>query len=227
MRMRSFSIAFFVVFLLFTMTASADTKAEEYYQQAQNAYDQGKFEQAAKLLKKAYQKEANLVYQYNRIRALEGAEKYQQALALLKKYEKPMLKSDKFDDLPELKQKYQQKLKQQQTDPQTNDNGLEARKKIAFSLMGYSAVMYGVAGFFGSYLPYKKKTRKKFRTGGKFTQGEIKAIKTNRALTIGFLVVGTGALATGGVILFDDKQPTPTKVSLYGRFNELGFRLKF
>lgn len=229
MRMRSFfSIASFMVVLLFAMTVSADTKAEKYYQQAQKAYDQGEFEQAAKLLKKAYQEEANLVYIYNRIRALEGAEKYQQALKLLKKYEEPMLQSSEFNDIQKLKREYQHELKQKQkTKTQTDNSEFGARKKVAFGLVGSSGVMYGLAAVFGSYLPYKKKTRKKFGTDRGFTQEEVKAIKTNRALTIIFLGVGTAALTTGGILLFDDKPTTSPKVSMYGDLGELGLQLKF
>jgi len=224
----SFSIVAFVVVVLFTMNVSADTQAEKYYQQAQNAYGQGKFEQAAKLLKKAYKKEANLVYIYNRVRALEGAKKYQQALKLLKKYEEPMRESNEFDDIQKLKRKYQQELKQKQkTKPKTENTGLRARKKIAFSLMGSGALMYGIAGFLGSYLPYKKKTRKKFGTGQGFTKDEVKTIKINKALTAGSLAAGTVVLGMGSLVLFNERQSNPTKVSFYGSFNELGLRLKF
>lgn len=91
--------------------ARADTdKAREYFQKAQRAYGDNEYERAAELLEKAYAEEANLTYQYNRIRALQGAEKYEKALDVLKTYEKPMLDAEGFEDIRDIENSLQQKV---------------------------------------------------------------------------------------------------------------------
>lgn len=122
-------LAIVVSSLLFfsSAIAVADTdKAREYYQDAVELYNAGKFEESAKLLKKAYEEEANLTYQYNRIRALQGAGKYEKALEVLRTYEQPMLDAKGFEDIQEIKSELEEKVaadkpsesKQAETEPE-------------------------------------------------------------------------------------------------------------
>jgi hypothetical protein len=122
-------LAVLVSSLLFfsTTIAVADTqKAREYYKEAVKLYNAGKFEESAELLKKAYEEEANLTYQYNRIRALQGAGKYEKALEVLRTYEQPMLDAKGFEDIEAIKAELEEKVaadkptktKQEETEPE-------------------------------------------------------------------------------------------------------------
>ena len=88
-------------------------EAREFFKEAKQAYSEGDYERAASLLEKAYSEEANLTYQYNRIRALEGAGKYDKALEVLETYEQPMLDAKGFEDVPKLKASIEKKVEKE------------------------------------------------------------------------------------------------------------------
>ena len=84
-----------------------ETKAVEYYEQATQAYQAGDLEKAADLLNKAYAEDPDLVYQYNRILALEGLGRYEEALQVAAALEAPMKADPKnrFSDISEVRAK--------------------------------------------------------------------------------------------------------------------------
>jgi hypothetical protein len=97
-------------------------EAREFFKEAKQAYGSGEYEKAASLLKKAYAEEANLTYQYNRVRALEGAGKYTKALEVLETYEKPMLEAKGFEDVPKLKASLEKKVEKDPDDTEAADS---------------------------------------------------------------------------------------------------------
>ncbi len=97
-------------------------EAREFFKEAKQAYSEGDYERAASLLEKAYSEEANLTYQYNRIRALEGAGKYEKALEVLETYEQPMLDAQGFEDVPELKASIEKKVEKDPDDSEAADS---------------------------------------------------------------------------------------------------------
>lgn len=97
-------------------------EAREFFKEAKQAYSEGDYERAASLLEKAYSEEANLTYQYNRIRALEGAGKYDDALEVLKTYEQPMLDAEGFEDVPKLKSSLEKKAEKDPEDSEAADS---------------------------------------------------------------------------------------------------------
>ncbi len=101
--------------------AGAD-EAREFFKEAKQAYSEGEYERAADLLKKAYSEEANLTYQYNRVRALEGAGEYREALEVLKTYEQPMLDAKGFEDVPKLKASLEEKVEEEPDDSEAADS---------------------------------------------------------------------------------------------------------
>ena len=101
-----------------TLAFAGPKQAREYFKQAKQAYTEGDFERAAALLEKAYAEEANLTYQYNRIRALEGAGQYEKALEVLKTYERPMLDAKGFEDIKDLRKSLEKKVEK---DPEPED----------------------------------------------------------------------------------------------------------
>jgi tetratricopeptide (TPR) repeat protein len=115
-----------------TLATAGTEEAREYYKEAVKLYNAGKFEESARLLKKAYEEEANLTYQYNRIRALQGAGKYEEALEVLKAYEKPMLDAKGFDDIEQIKADLKEQVAAQkseaETDVQAKDSDAEKRE---------------------------------------------------------------------------------------------------
>lgn len=98
-------------------------QARKYFRQAKKAYSNGEYDEAAELLKKAYDEEANLIYQYNRIRALQGAEKYEKALEVLETYEKPMLEAKGFEDVPKIKEELEAQVDDPSEAPEPDDPG--------------------------------------------------------------------------------------------------------
>lgn len=84
--------------------ADAD-RAAEYYQQATDAYQEGELRKAADLLERAYAEDPDLVYQYNRILALEGLNDFDQALRVLDIFEEPMKRDTqkRFEDIGEIR----------------------------------------------------------------------------------------------------------------------------
>lgn len=91
------------------MVASAQGTAEENmalknYEKAKQAYGAGDFELAAELLQKAYAEDPDLIYQYNRIRALQAMGSFDEALKTIDLFRGPMSrdKAQRFTDLDEL-----------------------------------------------------------------------------------------------------------------------------
>ncbi len=127
-RTRGWGSAILGVYLALLLPAFAQAgqkQAREYYKRAQKLYQQGRFERAAKLLDEAYDEEPNLTYQYNRIRALQGAEKYQKALDVLEAYEQPLLDADGYENVQSLKRKLRAKVDSSATNDSTSDASSE------------------------------------------------------------------------------------------------------
>jgi len=252
---------------LLTLAPSAafanEDMAKQLYQKAQERYRNNQFEKAATLLDEAYAEDPKVVYQYNRIRALEGAEKYEKALKVLETYEADMRESGEYPEIPELKKSLQARIAKEDTEPkpvpdritrkpaETPDDETEdasekaapedtqpetktdnevtdteptdqipppptsnTKTKIGWSLLGVSGVLYGTAAFFGSYLPYKQGVRERLSGGGSFTSQEIRSFKTNRALSIGAIALGTATLVGGSWLVLSKTEPSHTTFSI-------------
>lgn len=94
--------------LAIPMPAFADAdRAAQYYEEATQAYQEGDLRKAADLLERAYAEDPDLVYQYNRILALEGLEDYDEALRVLEIFEEPMKRDEKkrFGDIAEIRER--------------------------------------------------------------------------------------------------------------------------
>jgi hypothetical protein len=99
--------ALFIALLLCLLPATgmADTaNALKFYEQAKQAYGAGDYREAADLLERAYAEDPDLIYQYNRIRALEANRDYEQALKVLNIYKGPMMrdKDKRFEDVEQI-----------------------------------------------------------------------------------------------------------------------------
>ncbi|GEM_PF-6695306 len=112
--MKNFSstiLSLLLIFLIaFPTTAFADAAtAQVFYESAANEYGKGNYGKAAELLYKAYVNDANLIYAYNRILALQADKQYTAALKELEVFEKQMMNDSekRFEDVPEIKSKLQ------------------------------------------------------------------------------------------------------------------------
>ncbi len=118
---RSLALLVFLAFLA-PMSAFADpATAAEYYEQATQAYQDGDLEKAEDLLNKAYAEDPDLVYQYNRILALDGLGRYEEALQVASALEAPM-KADpdnRFEDIGAIKADLQGKVDRQRAEAET------------------------------------------------------------------------------------------------------------
>ncbi len=87
-------------------------RAAEYYQQASAAYQRGDLQEAADLLERAYAEDPDLVYQYNRVLALEGLKKFDESLRVLNIYADPMRQDSRqrFTDVDVIKTRLQENV---------------------------------------------------------------------------------------------------------------------
>lgn len=154
-------------------TAGPD-EAAEYYEEASKAYDAGKFDRAADLLERAYAEESNLIYQYNRVLALQAMGEYKEALNVLDVYENPMREDGRFEDVKEIRAEIEEArqnevagrkqeetaprdIAQEEDEPKDSDALDEAPEEdgpniLAWSLVGTGVVGLGMSGLFGSTL---------------------------------------------------------------------------
>ena len=89
--------------------------AKELYKKSKQRYQNDQFEQAATLLEEAYAEDPKLVYQFNRILALQGAEKYEQALEVLETHEEAFVQAGGFEEVPTIKKSLEARIKQKTT----------------------------------------------------------------------------------------------------------------
>ncbi len=159
-----------------TFAWATPEKAAEYYQQASTAYQRGDLREAADLLERAYAEDPDLVYQYNRVLALEGLKEFDESLRVLNIYADPMRRDSRqrFTDVDaianrlqqnvELKQKAEEAELQRQKDAQkdtTEPKQIEdpvvvepasSTPWLAIGLIAGGGVALGAGALFGSGL---------------------------------------------------------------------------
>lgn len=199
--------AVFLAYPVAPAHADAD-EARRLFKKAKTAYGNGEFDKAAKLLEEAYSEEANLIYQYNRIRALEGAERYEEALKVLETYEQPMLDAEGFEDISDIKESLEEKVgptdePDEPSEPKTttSDSG-KTKEIIGWSLLGLGGAS-GITGFlFGSSLLLPKEIRDGQPNA---TQKEFEAdrqtINQHKTMTIVFSSIGLASAIAGTVLV--------------------------
>ena len=101
-------------------------EAKEYYEQAKQAYQEGELARAAELLERAYAEDPNLVYQYNRILALQGMGKHAEALRVLDIYENPMKEDGRFNDISQIRTELEKSLAEKKAE-EKGDDGEDAK----------------------------------------------------------------------------------------------------
>jgi len=213
-------LAAFIVTLTLVFSASFATageqQAREFHKQAKSAYDQGDFERAADLLQKAYDEDPNVVYQYNRIRALEGAGQFDRALDILAEYRDEM-RAEGYSDLGKLKKTLEEKRQRKADrpddasgDPTTEGESpgtMEGPSGPSGPADGSSAkfqptpltwVLWGVS--VGAFIPGGL-----LATGLFVDRDNPDAVRTQRLTSA--ILLGTGALtgAAGGLTLLLNK----------------------
>lgn len=206
-------------------------EALSFYEQAQKAYEQSNYQKAADLLERAYAEDPNLIYQYNRILALQAAGKHEEALRLLNIYENPMRSDEekRFEDISEIKARIEKSIKDQQSqvkdpvqdpvkdpikdpvkdpieDPKPKaDDGPNI---LAWSLIGGGGALLVTGGLVGSGLFLPEKELANGQPNPDFNDS-LNTQSTIAAVTL----IGGGALAIGGIILLllDDDAPQETQ----------------
>ena len=97
-----------------TAFAKDPARALEYYTKAKQAYGQGDYQSAAELLERAYAEDADLIYQYNRVRALQQMQEYEEALGVISIYKSPMMRDPekRFTDIESIESELKTSLAQ-------------------------------------------------------------------------------------------------------------------
>ncbi|MGM0557182.1 MAG: hypothetical protein ACQEVA_12440 [Myxococcota bacterium] len=122
-------LAVLTVCLCSVSAFAGEEQAKEYYSQAKDAYQAGEFTRAADLLERAYAEDPNLIYQYNRILALQGMEEYKEALRVLDIYENPMKEDGRFDDVAEIRAQLEESIAEQKEQEGQQDKDTEKNKE--------------------------------------------------------------------------------------------------
>jgi tetratricopeptide (TPR) repeat protein len=165
-----------------SMAFAGPEEAAAYYEEASQAYQDGDYEKAARLLRRAFAEDSNLIYKYNRILALQAMGDYDTALEELDIWENRMKEDGRFDDIKEIRAQLEkakaeadakEKATADKTDDQKDGNQKDGDKvadgqavdgpdKVApaddgpnylgWSLVGAGAVGLGSAALFGSTL---------------------------------------------------------------------------
>lgn len=112
---RLLTVALAIITVCFSATPAfaGEEEAKEYYSQAKDAYQAGEFAEAADLLERAYAEDPNLIYQYNRVLALQAMEEYEEALRVLDIYGNPMREDGRFDDIAEIRAQLEEAIAEQ------------------------------------------------------------------------------------------------------------------
>lgn len=224
-RFLALAVALVVAFPTVPAHAGPD-EAREYFREAKQAYSEEEYEKAAELLEKAYAEEANLTYQYNRIRALQGAGKYERALEVLKTYEQPMLDAEGFEDILDIKKELQAELgKTDDGDTAASTDGESApgtdelregpepkgpSPVVAWSLVGGGGALVTTGILFSTtlFLPQSIRQQIQQSEGGRVafdSQSDRQTFMTHRGLAIGFLAVGTLTAGAGTYFLLRNR----------------------
>lgn len=157
-----------------TMAFAGPEEAAEYYDQASKAYQNGDYDEAAKLLRRAFAEDSNLIYKYNRILALQAMGDIDTALEELDIWENRMKEDGRFDDISEIraqlekaqaeanaekqkagkeqKEAKEQKAKEQKDQIEPVGPVDDGPNYLGWSLVGVGAVGLGTAALFGSTL---------------------------------------------------------------------------
>jgi len=162
------------VLILPAGTAFADDAADAaaYYQQASEAYQAEDYTRADELLARAYAKDPDLIYQYNRVLANQAKGDFKAALAILDTFQAQMLADPdaRFTDIPEIRVNLEQAeakavarreaAERAQQVPSTVpappvveptlDEGVSSSQILGWSLVGVGAVSLGASALFGS-----------------------------------------------------------------------------
>lgn len=103
--------------------AQAPPEAIKNYEKAKQAYGNGDFELAVEYLQKAYAEDPDLIYQYNRIRALQAMKSYDEALGVIDLFRGPMSRdpAQRFTDLEELEAQIRAEQAQFKADQQNQN----------------------------------------------------------------------------------------------------------
>ncbi|MEZ4458889.1 MAG: hypothetical protein R3E66_04010 [bacterium] len=173
LRTRALAAVLATSFVLPSVALATPEKAAEYYSQASAAYQRGDLREASDLLERAYAEDPDLVYQYNRVLALEGLKDYEEALRLLNIYGDPMTRDARarFTDVDDIRKRLedglalQKKLEEEQKakDAQKKEEPpieepppVKAQEShtpwLAVGLLAGGGVALGAGALFGSGL---------------------------------------------------------------------------
>lgn len=145
-------------------------EANEYYEKSAQAYEAGEFARAAELLERAYEEDQDLIYQYNRILALQAEGEHEEALEVLDEYEEPLREDGRFDDIGEIGDELEQAQARIEAGESEEEQQIDQPREISdeqeetagsststgqiagWSLTGAGGVFLGLGALFGSTL---------------------------------------------------------------------------
>lgn len=229
------------------LVTTADEPADEgeqralaYYEEAGEAFGEGRYHRAAELLELAYEYDPILTYRYNQIIALEGAGDYEKALELIDQYEDQMVSSEEFADIVDIREDLQEAIAQRSADDEVaeaDDEDVEELDEPAdvkpverdLDILGWSLTGVGAASFGTGVVVATgvliDDTIDRLETsaseGVEAVYGDndydrdadISTLKTHQWLSAGLLVGGVAASATGGALLWSSRssgEPAPS-----------------
>ncbi|RAL23129.1 hypothetical protein DL240_09615 [Lujinxingia litoralis] len=216
--------------LLFAPTAAfaqddAHERATAFYQEASEAYSQGRFGRAVDLLEQAFAHDPNLIYRYNQILAYQGMGKLDEALRMLDIYAETMAQDGRFEDLPELRGQLEAAIAERDAAPEATpapapaplaappEAAEPASNVMAWSLVGAGGVALAASALFGSGLliddtlerlevSRTEGTAHPVYAGAQSRNDDVSQLRTHQTLTVAFLAGGVALGAAGATMLF-------------------------
>lgn len=213
-----------------TQAFAGEEEANRFYEQASEAYQAGDFAGAADLLERAYAEAPNLIYQYNRILALQGMERYAEALRVLDIYQNPMREDGRFDDIDDLERELHRALadaEQSAAAPAPDvDSAPDAAPAAAESIepiappmpsrrriLGWSLVgAGGLAALIGA--PFYTEILLNRRLDADPQADEPTIRRNHQIVSVVALVSAFGSAGAGAYILWTDRADDPSSAQL-------------
>ncbi len=208
-------------------TRTPQERATEYFRQAREAYANGHFDDAEHLLARAFAHDQNMIYKYNRILALEGAGRFEEALGLLDVYGQVLRSDERFDDIDEIEEGIREAHEAalaaaspdepvEPVDPPERPDDTDGPNVLALGLLGGGGVAVGAGLIFASGVligdtieRLEDPEAQQIYNGGEFDRdADLRTLRTHQITSVVLLAAGAGAAGAGAFFLVrgDDEQ---------------------
>ncbi len=204
------------------LAASGEERAAEFARQARVAYSAGRYDEAADLLERAFAHDTNLVYMYNRVLALVGAQRFEDAERVLDVYGDVLRDDERFDDIDEIAEGVREGREAalaaesgEEVEEESQVEPVEAPPEVesgpdvlALSLMGGGGAVLGTGILLSSGVLIGDRIERLENPdvvgayeGSEFARDDdLRALRSHQVLSAVLLAAGAGAVGAGAFL---------------------------